>query len=314
MAFNKQYLGRSSANDNASFAVNYTTLVATPGGSTNLWMYNAGPLAANDTQAAVATAGYFNSQTSLFQVGDLIFVWDNAATGQFYTVTAVVYGNGTNTPSVTIAAFGAVIGVIGTANIANGAVTYAKIQNEAATTLLGNPTGAPAAPSEITLVAPLSFTGTTLRITPNGVGTAQLATNTIQFASVTFTAAQWNAISDVPAQIVAAPAAGIGLIPIMASFDISTFGAAFTGGGVTILQWGNTAAGAGPNSISATVAAAFFTGAAATQMINIIGGFATTVDASIAAEGLFVSNTVANFGGGAGSSVTVNVSYIAIPV
>lgn len=45
---------------------------------------------------------------------------------------------------------------------ANGSIVYAQIQNEAASSLLGNPTGSPAAPSEITLVGGLSFSGTTL--------------------------------------------------------------------------------------------------------------------------------------------------------
>lgn len=53
-------------------------------------------------------------------------------------------------------------GTIATSQIANSAVTYAKIQNESAVTLLGNPTGSGAAPSEITLGTNLSFSGTTL--------------------------------------------------------------------------------------------------------------------------------------------------------
>ncbi len=51
---------------------------------------------------------------------------------------------------------------VGTSNIATSAVTYAKIQNMSANTLLGNPTGSGAAPEEITLGAGLSFSGTTL--------------------------------------------------------------------------------------------------------------------------------------------------------
>lgn len=52
--------------------------------------------------------------------------------------------------------------VVTTTTINNSAVTYAKIQNETASTLLGNPTGSTAAPSEITLVNGLAFSGTTL--------------------------------------------------------------------------------------------------------------------------------------------------------
>lgn len=49
-----------------------------------------------------------------------------------------------------------------TAAIADANVTYAKIQNVAADRLLGNPTGSPAAVSEISLGAGLAFSGSTL--------------------------------------------------------------------------------------------------------------------------------------------------------
>lgn len=48
--------------------------------------------------------------------------------------------------------------------IGASSIVYAKIQNEAATTLLGNPTGAPAAPSEISVTGPLAFAGTALTL------------------------------------------------------------------------------------------------------------------------------------------------------
>ncbi len=83
---------------------------------------------------------------------------------------------------------------ITTAMINNAAVTYAKIQNEATVTLLGNPTGAPAAPSEITLGTNLSFAGSVLNATFTGAfvpmptivvtGTTQaMATNTYYVAN-----------------------------------------------------------------------------------------------------------------------------------
>ena len=64
---------------------------------------------------------------------------------------------------------------IGTPNIADAAVTYAKLQNENANTLLGNPTGSPAAPSEITLGGGLGFTGTTLYVPGGAISNAMLA-------------------------------------------------------------------------------------------------------------------------------------------
>ncbi len=55
---------------------------------------------------------------------------------------------------------------VNTQAIAASAVTYAKLQNETASTLLGNPTGSAAAPEEITLGAGLAFSGTTLIANP----------------------------------------------------------------------------------------------------------------------------------------------------
>jgi hypothetical protein len=46
-------------------------------------------------------------------------------------------------------------------------ITYSNIQNETASTILGNPTGSAAAPSEITLGGGMSFSGTTLVSTIN---------------------------------------------------------------------------------------------------------------------------------------------------
>ncbi len=79
-------------------------------------------------------------------------------------------------------------GQVNTATIATSAVTYAKIQNEATVTLLGNPTGAPAAPSEVSLGTGLSFAGSVLNataqtlvllntLTPSNVGSVQDTTS-----------------------------------------------------------------------------------------------------------------------------------------
>ena len=51
-----------------------------------------------------------------------------------------------------------------TASITAASVTYAKIQNVAATRLLGNPTGGAAVTSEISVTGPLAFSGTALTL------------------------------------------------------------------------------------------------------------------------------------------------------
>jgi hypothetical protein len=58
-----------------------------------------------------------------------------------------------------------------TGDITNANVTYAKIQNVAASRVLGNPTGSAAAPSEISLGTGLSFAGTVLNVANGAVGT-----------------------------------------------------------------------------------------------------------------------------------------------
>ena len=72
---------------------------------------------------------------------------------QTITLTGNVTGSGTGSFATTIAA---------------AAVTYAKMQNETKATLLGNPTGSAAAPSEITLGTNLSFAGSVLNATGGG--------------------------------------------------------------------------------------------------------------------------------------------------
>jgi len=65
--------------------------------------------------------------------------------------------------------------------IGSGAVTYAKIQNIAATRLLGNPTGSAAAPSEINLAGGLAFSGTALTaagaLTPTSIASTGAITS-----------------------------------------------------------------------------------------------------------------------------------------
>jgi Repeat of unknown function (DUF5907) len=59
----------------------------------------------------------------------------------------------------------ALTGTVSTSQIGSSQVTYAKLQNETASTLLGNSTGSATAPSEITLGTGLAFSGSMLNAT-----------------------------------------------------------------------------------------------------------------------------------------------------
>jgi hypothetical protein len=93
-----------------------------------IWMYTK----TDETLAAIGAAGYFNNVNGLvggtasneyLQVNDIIWIVGSDG-ASFYSVTAV-------TPNVTTAAFSVVLGAgsVGTINIADGAVTAAKIAN-----------------------------------------------------------------------------------------------------------------------------------------------------------------------------------------
>lgn len=86
-----------------------------------------------------------------------------------------------------------------TAKILNSNVTYAKIQNVAATRLLGNSTGSPAAPEEITLGTNLSFTGTTLNAA--GGGGYTVLNFTFSLATYTWAKADFGGANYVNASI-----------------------------------------------------------------------------------------------------------------
>ena len=77
-----------------------------------------------------------------------------------------------------------VANAVGTTEIANSNVTYAKLQNTSAARLLGNPTGSAASPSEISLGAGLSFAGSVLSATGAGSGITQ-ADADLRYVNVT---------------------------------------------------------------------------------------------------------------------------------
>jgi len=114
------------------------------------------------TAKQIRTVSGTNVPTGSLIAGSPYFVIYDNGVGEFILVNAFT--------ATMIAA-----GAITTAAIADANVTYAKIQNVAASRLLGNPTVGAAAPSEISLGAGLVFSGTTLKT--GGVPTRQRFTS-----------------------------------------------------------------------------------------------------------------------------------------
>lgn len=254
----------------------------------NLFMYGS----PNDTAATIGGANYFLSQWPLLCVGDWIMGF-GTDTSFIYQVTAV------SSTSVTVESVGATSSV-GTANIINNAVTYAKIQQTSAgDVLIGNPTGSAANVEEITLGNGLQFAGTVL----------QIPLNVIRQASVAMTLAQFTGMYATPFQILAAPGAGLMHIVDSVAINMVYGSAALTAGGAVGLQYGNTAHLAGP-AASATEAASDYTSASANTMFRFGGGLSTGVVTSNAINtAVYISNATAAFATGTGASFEVNVWY-----
>jgi hypothetical protein len=158
---------------------NVATAVAMSGDAT---ISNTGAV----TLASVGTAGTYGSATQVPVLttdaqGRVTGVTNTAITGfvpTSLTSANILVGNGSNIATavamsgdIAISNTGATTiqnDAVTTAKILNSNVTFGKIENVAATSLLGNSTGSPAAPQNITLGTNLSFTGTTLNAAGGG--------------------------------------------------------------------------------------------------------------------------------------------------
>ena len=247
----------------------------------------------NDTVATIIAANYFLPQYASLSVGDII--WGSGTDASFAVqVTAV------SSTSVTVASMG-ITTSIGTSNIVNNAVTYAKFQQVAASSLVGNPTGGLANAQGITLGNSLEFTGTTIDV-PN--------TNLI-YTKVAITAAQFNGMYAAPMLLVAAPGANK-LIAVKQIALVMTFVAnAYAAGGVVFGQYDSTANGGGAKATATETAADFF--AAASTTFVLTGGVSTGAPFTTSVnKGLYLSNATQAFTTG-DSTWVAHIWYSIIP-
>jgi len=128
---------------------------------------------------------YAYNGTSWFVTNSALSVLGDVSISSPVSNSFLVYNSSTGkwtneSPSSSISSLGlgtlATLSSVGTSNITASAVTYAKIQNESASTLLGNPTGSGAAPSEITLGSGLSFSGSVLNVSAGSGTVTSVAT------------------------------------------------------------------------------------------------------------------------------------------
>ena len=246
----------------------------------------------NDAIATIEAADYFLPQYASLSVGDWILV--NGSDASEILIVDTVSSTG-----VTTVGFEAAFSV-DTANIVNNAVTYAKFQQVAASSLVGNPTGGLANAEGITLGNGLEFTGTTLDI-PN---------TRLIYAAVAITAAQFNGMYATPKLLVAAPGANKLIVLDKLDLLMTFVSAAYAAGGVAAVQYDSTANGAGVIASSTLSAATFQAGVSTGFMFNtgvVPQTFSTCVD-----KGLYLSNISGAFTTG-DSTFVAHLWYKIVP-
>ena len=158
----------------------------------------------------------------------------------------------------------------------------------------------------VTTVQTGAITGA--KIANNAVDYAQLALDVAATATVTLTAAQVNGMYAAPVSIVAAAGAGKLILIDSILWDIAFVSAQYAAGGAIQAQYGNTVHGAG-SPASASIAAATLNGVAASGYIANGSGSATlNAPATVLNTAVYLSNATAAFTTG-DSTVTLYIRY-----
>jgi len=249
----------------------------------------------NDALATIAAADYFLSIFANLSVGDIIFV--NGTDGSNMYIVATSSSTG-----VTVSSFTA-SGSVGTSNIQNNAVTFAKMQEIATHTLLGNPTGGTTEVSEVTLGNGLEFSGTTLRV----------PLTTMRYVAVAVTAAEFNGAYAAPKLLIANGGANTLHVVHRAVLAMTFVSAAYAAGGPVALQYDSTVHGAGVLATNAQKAADFF--AVASDAFQFEGASGDDSDILFTAgvnKGIYLSNTTGAFTTG-DSTWVAHIWYSTIP-
>lgn len=135
------------------------------------------------------------------------------------------------------------------------------------------------------------------QIMVGGISTPSLAVNTIQYAKIAMTAAQFNGMYATPYLMLAAPAAGS--VIVIKNFVLAQAygGAAYASGGAINLQYGNTTHAAGV-AASNTISAASITGMNASQQVGTNGLMAAGANTATA---IYLTNATGAFTTGTGT-------------
>jgi hypothetical protein len=246
----------------------------------------------NDTVATIIAANYFLSKYAIFKVGDWIL--GNGTDGSFSVIIATV-----SATSVTVTSTGLTT-AINTADIVDNAVTFAKFQELALHTLVGNPTAGTTEASEVTLGNGLEFSTTTLRV----------PLTTLQYVAVPISAVEFNGMYAAPKLLIANGGANTLLVLKQAQLLMTYNSAAYAAGGTAAIQYDSTANGAGVIA-STTLANTIFQGTVSIGL-NLNPGVVTETFSTCVNKGLYLSNISGAYTTG-NSAFVMHLWYATIP-
>lgn len=316
MAFNLNYLGRVSTSANTQ--------------ALKVWTYNGTSTGTDEAVATIVASAYFNaaqqnltsgSESGLLQLGDVIHVHGNDASGM-YIVDSI-------TTNVTVGSYAA-IGEVDTANIADDAVTAAKLAPDAvvndsvdadaaiefsklenldsAKMLVGSSANVPTE-REITGDVTISNTGVTA-VGANKVLSSMLSPLLLKYAVVTISASEFNGMYAAPKLLVAAGGADT-LITLHRAELLMTYVANdYAAGGVVAIQYDSTANGAGVIASTTQAAADFHDSVDTANAFE--GGIVKQPFSTCVNKGLYLSNVTGAFTTG-DSTFEMHVWYSVIP-
>lgn len=146
-----------------------------------------------------------------------------------------------------------------------------------------------------------------LTIANDAINSAKISPEVVQYVKVSLSAANFLGMYAAPVVLVAAGGANTLHVVERVAFEVDYGGAQFANGGAVLVQYTNTANGAGAPA-SATTAAAVFNAFAADGVVGAAGSLASATAAGTVNQGLYLSNQTAAFITGS-STVDVHIWY-----
>lgn len=274
---------------------NFNNTSAGKGDAPKQWAYQS----STDAIATIDDSAYFNTVVGYLRNGDLIYIKDSTDAVSQRTVSSV-----TGAVPVTTIAYD-YAGTVGTADIADGAVTAAKIA--AAVAGAGLTGGAGTALAVQVDDSTLNIPVDTLQIKDLGVTAAKLVVSVPRTVTVAMTAAEFLGMYASPKLLVANGGANTLHIVHDVAYEVNFVAAQFANGGVVNVQYDSTVNGAG-TAATATIAAATFNGFAADSTIGAAGALASSASTTTVNKGLYLSNATAAFITG-DATVNVHLTY-----